>query len=93
MNERVLYSITEARELMGKMSRNMIYGLLRTGELPSVVIGGRRFISAEAIAALVKRFTTTRSPAIQALRTMSRQPSLGLLQPPQSRVRRVAGKG
>ncbi len=49
---------------MGKMSRNMIYGLLRTGELPSVVIGGRRFISAEAIAALVKRSTTTRSPAI-----------------------------
>lgn len=93
MNERVLYSITEARELMGKMSRNMIYGLLRTGELPSVVIGGRRFISAEAIAALVKRFTTTRSPAIQALRTMPRQPSLGLLPPPPSPARRVAGKG
>ena len=93
MNERMLYSITEARELMGKMSRNMIYGLLRTGELPSVVIGGRRFISAEAIAALVKRFTTTRSPAIQALRTMPRRPSLGLLPPLPSRARRVVSKG
>ena len=93
MNDRVLYSITEARELMGRMSRNMIYGLLRTGELPSVVIGGRRFISAEAISALVKRSTTTRSPAIQALRTMPRQPSLGLLPPLPSRARRLAGKG
>jgi predicted DNA-binding transcriptional regulator AlpA len=34
MNDRVLYSITEARELLGKMSRNMIYDLLRSGELP-----------------------------------------------------------
>ena len=49
MNDRVLYSITDARELLGKMSRNMIYGLLRSGELPSVVIGTRRYISAEAI--------------------------------------------
>ena len=93
MSDRVLYSITEGRELMGKMSRNMIYGLLRSGELPSVVIGGRRFISAEAISAFVKRLTTTRSPAIQASRTMPRQPSLGLLPPPPSRARRLIIKG
>lgn len=92
MNDRVLHSITEARDLMGKMSRNMIDGLLRSGELPSVVIGGRRFISAEAITALVKRSTTTRSPAIQALRTMPRQPSLGLLPPAPSRARRSISK-
>ena len=42
MNDRVLYSITDARQLLGKMSRNMIYGLLRSGELPSVVIGMSR---------------------------------------------------
>jgi excisionase family DNA binding protein len=84
MNDRVLYSITEARELLGKMSRNMIYDLLRSGELPSVVIGCRRYISAEAISELVKKSTTTRSPAIEALRSRPIQPSLGLLPPPQS---------
>ena len=84
MNDRVLYSITEARELLGKMSRNMIYDLLRSGELPSVVIGTRRYISAEAISELVKKSTTTRSPAIEALRSRPIQPSLGPLPPPQS---------
>lgn len=84
MNDRVLYSIADARELLGKMSRNMIYGLLRSGELPSVVIGTRRYISAEAIAELVRKSTTTRSPAIQALRSRPIQPSLGLIPPPQS---------
>ena len=84
MSNRVLYSITDARELLGKMSRNMIYGLLRSGELPSVIIGCRRYISAEAISELVKKSTTTRSPAVQALRSRPIQPSLGLLSPPQS---------
>lgn len=90
MNDRVLYSITEARELLGKMSRNM----LRSGELPSVVIGCRRYISAEAISELVKKSTTTRSPAIEALRSRPIQPSLGLLPPPQSaRSRRRVSTG
>lgn len=93
MNDRVLYSITDARELLGKMSRNMIYGLLR-GELPSVVIGTRRYISAEAISELVKKSTTTRSPAVQALRSRPIQPSLGLLPPPPSaRSRRRTSQG
>lgn len=84
MNDRVLYSITEARALLGKMSRNVIYDLLRSGELPSVVIGCRRYISAEAISQLVKKSTTTRSPAVEALRSRPMQPSLGLIPPPQS---------
>ena len=39
MQDRALYSIQEARKLLGGISRNTIYGLLRTGELASVVIG------------------------------------------------------
>ena len=93
MNDRVLYSITDAREMLGKMSRNMIYGLLRSGELPSVVIGTRRYISAEAISELVKKSTTTRSPAVQALRSRPIQPSLGLLPPPSARSRRKISHG
>jgi len=45
MKERALYSIKEARELLGGISRNSIYSLMRDGSLPSVVLGCRRFIS------------------------------------------------
>ena len=63
MQDRALYSIQEARKLLGGISRNTIYHLLRTGQLASVPIGSRRFISAEAIADLIDRSTTTVSPA------------------------------
>jgi len=46
MHHPELYSIQEARKLLGGISRNTIYQLLRSGELASVVIGCRRFISA-----------------------------------------------
>jgi excisionase family DNA binding protein len=42
MQDRSLYSIQEARKLLGGISRNTIYQLLRSGELASVVIGCRR---------------------------------------------------
>jgi hypothetical protein len=61
MQNRKLYSINEARELLGGISRNGIYALLRTGELASVVIGCRRFISEAEIAALINQSTTTLS--------------------------------
>lgn len=63
MNERELFSITEARERLGGISRNGIYALLRRGELASVVIGCRRFISKGAITDLIAKATTTKSPA------------------------------
>ena len=72
MNDRALYSVTEARELLGRISRNSIYALLRSGELASVVLGCRRFISHEAISALIAKSTTTTSPAIEP--TRSRKP-------------------
>ena len=68
MKDRALYSITEARELLGGISRNTIYALLNSGELASVVIGCRRFISPEAISELVSKSTTTQSPTLDAVR-------------------------
>jgi hypothetical protein len=72
MQNRKLYSINEARELLGGISRNGIYALLRTGELASVVIGCRRFISEAEIAALINQSTTMVSPSEDAVR--SRRP-------------------
>ena len=86
MKVRKLYSIEEARELLGGISRNSIYGILRSGELASVVIGCRRFISGAAIAALISKSTTTVSPSQDAVR--SRRPiqkPLQLLSPIRSR--------
>jgi excisionase family DNA binding protein len=57
-----LYSIEEARELLGGISRNSVYHLLRDGRLPSVPIGRRRFISAAAIEAFIVAATTTEPP-------------------------------
>ncbi len=66
MQDRALYSIQEARKLPGGISRNTIYRLLRTGELASVVIGCRRFISPAAIAELIAKSTTTINPSLLA---------------------------
>ena len=64
MQDRRLYSIQESRKLLGGISRNMIYELLRTGRLASVVIGTRRLVSAEAIGDLIERSTTTESTTL-----------------------------
>jgi len=70
--DRALYSIEETRARLGGISRNSLYAMLRAGSLPSVVIGCRRFVSAEAIAALISSSTTSISPSQDAVR--SRQP-------------------
>lgn len=69
MKDRDLYSIDEARQRLGGMSRNLIYQIMRTGQLASVVIGGRRFVSAVAIAQLIAKSTTTVSPTQAAARS------------------------
>ena len=93
MAERSLYSIQEARKLLGGISRNTIYQLLRDGQLASVVIGCRRFVSGDAITELIERSTTTVSPSrasTRSLRTPA-QDSLPLPLPhsKRPRVRRV----
>ena len=89
MLDRALYSIQESRELLGGISRNTIYDLMRTGQLASVLIGCRRFISADAIADLIARSTTTVSPSRVACRQrrLPDQQPLPLPLPASSRAR------
>jgi excisionase family DNA binding protein len=63
MKSRELYSVEEARFLLGGISRATIYELLNNGELSSVVIGRRRFIPAGAITAFVATSSTTTAPS------------------------------
>ena len=91
MNARVLYTIKEARHLLGGISRNSIYALLRSGDLPSVVIGCRRFIAHTAIAELVTRSTTTKSPSVDSARL--RKPEQSDLPLPLPRMARASRNG
>ena len=94
MNDRTLFSITEARVMLGGICRNTIYDLMRNGELARVVIGARRFVSREAISAFIAKSTTTTSPAIEP--TRFRKPDQSLLPlpiPPAVRSRRRNGNG
>jgi excisionase family DNA binding protein len=68
MKDRDLYSIDEARERLGGISRNSIYQLLHKGQLASVIIGTRRLVSAAAIDQLIANATTTTSPTVAAAR-------------------------
>jgi len=63
MANRELYSIEDARFLLGGIARATIYELLNSGELQSVVIGRRRFVSAAAIAAFIATSSTRVPPA------------------------------
>ena len=78
MQDRELYSIEEARALLGGIARNTIYELLRSAALPSVVIGRRRFIAADSISAFIAAASTTVSPAVNGVRPLrsARQKSL-----------------
>jgi hypothetical protein len=60
---RELYSIEEARSLLGGIGREQIYGLLNSGELSSVTIGRRRFVPAGAIASFIAVSATNIAPS------------------------------
>jgi excisionase family DNA binding protein len=85
MQNLALYSIQDARKLLGGISRNTIYKLLRSGDLPSVLIGCRRFISSAAIAEFVTRSTTTVSPSLVSTRSRLAGQSILPLPLPSSR--------
>jgi helix-turn-helix protein len=84
--DRALYSIEETRARLGGISRNSLYAMLRAGELPSVVLGCRRFVSAEAIAALIRISTTSVSPSQDAVRSRRPLVNAGHLLPSSARV-------
>lgn len=87
---RELYSIEEARSLLGGIGREQIYGLLNSGELSSVTIGRRRFIPAGAIASFIAVSATNTAPSARRAsgRHRSVQMPLEFELPPQSANRR-----
>ncbi len=91
MVERALYSIQDARKLLGGISRNTIYQLLRDGKLASVVIGCQRFVSGDAIAEFIERSTTTVSPSRASTRS-PRTPAQNSLALPLPHSRRPRAK-
>lgn len=93
MKDRELYSIEETRELLGGISRNTIYAFLRTGDLASVVIGCRRFISAAAIEEFVQASTTRVSPSRAAVRDRNALKQLSMLPAPPHLPMRAAERG
>ena len=84
--DRELYSIEQARALLGGIARNTLYGLIRSGELASVPIGRRRFIAASAIAAFIATTSTTEGPEGK-LASAGREVARGLNLQPSSRSR------
>ena len=94
MNERKLYSISEARELMGGICRNSLYALLNRGEIASVVIGCRRFVTKEAISEFIERSTTTVTPSAEPARFRKPilPPATSVSQPPAGHTRDPANK-
>jgi hypothetical protein len=56
---RALYSIKEAQQQLGGISRNSIYKLLNDGVLASIILGSRRFIPATAILELIQKTAAT----------------------------------
>jgi excisionase family DNA binding protein len=91
MDTRELYSIEDARFMLGGISRATIYELLNNGELSSVVIGRRRFVPAAAIAAFVATSSTTIAPAERRASGRHRAVQIPLqLEPGPRRRRRAA---
>jgi hypothetical protein len=84
--DRALYSIEETRARLGGISRNSLYAMLREGRFPSVVIGCRRFVSAESIAALISNSTTSVSPSEDSVRSRPRLVNAGQPLPSAARV-------
>jgi hypothetical protein len=70
MKTRDLYPIEDARFLLGGISRNTIYGLIRAGDLTTVTIGRRRFVAASAIDRFIER--VSQPVVLQAVSRASR---------------------
>ncbi len=57
--DKAAYDVGEVCRLTG-IGRNLVYDLLNSGELPSVLIGGRRIVPAPGIVKLLTQPTTSK---------------------------------
>ena len=89
MKDRELYSIEDARFLLGGIARKTIYDLLNEGELSSVIIGRRRFVPAAAITSFIATTVTNTAPALKRATGRHRSVQMTLqLEPSLARGRR-----
>ena len=84
--QRALYSMDRTQARLGGISRNSPYAMVRAVSHPSVVIGCRRFVSAQAIAAPSSNYTTSVSPPQDAVRSWRAAASAGQELPSNARV-------
>lgn len=61
--QRLTLTVPQVRAELGGMSHRTIYRLLRTGELPSVLIGGRRLVRTDDLARFVAGKVGANPPA------------------------------
>ena len=85
MTDRDLYSIEQARVRLGGISRNTIYLMLNSGELTSVLLGRRRFISSESIAKLISSASTSAPPSERGAKT-ARTTTRAVAKPPRKQT-------
>jgi excisionase family DNA binding protein len=69
MEGKDLYTVEQAMDALGGISRNTIYNLMREGKLASVQIGRRRFIPTRAIEDFIAASMTTKSPSLAGARS------------------------
>lgn len=49
MDEQLLYSIEQAQQQLGGLSRSQLYEEIKAGRLSAVKLGGRRFVTRSAL--------------------------------------------
>ena len=63
--EQLMYRPIEAANLLG-MGRTAVFGLIKSGRLRSIKLGGARFITADALRAFVRELEQESSPHDEA---------------------------
>ncbi|MEV1018130.1 helix-turn-helix domain-containing protein [Micromonospora sp. NPDC049730] len=74
---KLLYNVNEAAEQLGGISRRSLGNLTRSGELESVMVGGRRMIPDAALVAYVEKLRTVAATAVEVDAAVAARPGAG----------------
>lgn len=58
LSDRILYPLTEARQLLGGIGKSSFYKLVGNGQISVVKVGNRTFVHADELVAFVKRVSS-----------------------------------
>lgn len=59
--ERLMYSVPEARQLLGGIGHTLFYRLVRNGNLSLLKVGGRSFVTAEELERFVREVANAKA--------------------------------